>query len=124
MNKLLAIILLGAASIAHAEEFRCKTSKHVIVIDMHNGQYRYRAWNKPKAITSRPDMQVTGGTAGMGGMDANQHNDWMFRKANVTFLVSDDVHDRESESEPPKNAIGYLSVSIGGVVRESLWCVK
>ncbi|MFM0062930.1 hypothetical protein [Paraburkholderia aspalathi] len=128
-NRLLPLIgvlgLLSVSSFAVSAnaDFQCGTSKHTIIVDHpKDGQYRYRAWNKPKPISDPPDMEVKSGTVDVSGTGACRHSDYTFKRGNVAFLVSDDINC--SETAAPANVHGYLSVAINGVEKANYWCVK
>ncbi|MGF6635227.1 hypothetical protein [Paraburkholderia sp. MM6662-R1] len=104
-------------------DFQCNTAKHTVIVDhLSAGQYRYRAWNKPKPASDTPDMQVQSGSAETSGTGQCQHTDYTFKNGKVVFTVSDDIHC--GESAPPANASGFLSVEINGVEKARYWCEK
>ena len=76
-------------------DFVCDTPKHQIIIDSDQQiQYRYRAWNKPKAISEPPDMEVDAGKLDMLGTGPCVHDEWKFTKGKTTFGWRTWTHER------------------------------
>jgi hypothetical protein len=97
--------------VSGATDFQCNTTKHTVIIDhLTLGQYRYRAWNKPKAPSGTPDMQVQSGTVEVSGTGECRHSDYTFKNGNVVFTVSNDINC--GETAPAANVNGWLSVDI------------
>lgn len=124
MHKSIAFIIAGSFVMANAisgELFLCKTSKHTVAINsLASGEYQYKAWNKPKSITEKPDLVLVGGKEITEGTGVCRHTRWDFDNNNVQYEVSTPVAC--TESIPPENATGQLSVFINGEVKKSWWC--
>lgn len=118
---------LLATAATHAQStqdgFICDTDKHHIVIDRAaNGTLNYRAWNKPRSVDRKPDVEVHGGTEETVGTDPCVNTDWTFRRGNVEYFVSDNA--RCSEGKPPRNASGMVVVSINKAFASRYWCLR
>jgi hypothetical protein len=101
-------------------EFICDAEKHRVVIDSNaSNRSRYRAWNKPHSTTEAPDIEIAGPGANVEGTSPCTHSIWTFKKGRAEFEVSDMGC---TESTPPKGAVGQLSVSVGGTVKQKWWC--
>ena len=65
MIKYLIVLIIGSfffSTAAASDKFVCSTSKHTVIITLlPSGKYQYRAWNKPKSITGKPDVLIVGG---------------------------------------------------------------
>ncbi|WP_243771520.1 hypothetical protein [Burkholderia sp. D-99] len=90
------------AQAAH-DGFICDTGKHHRVIGhVANGTLNERAWNEPHAVDRTPDVEVHGGTEETAGTAPCVGADWMFKRGNVEYVVSDSVAC--TEGAPPRNA--------------------
>lgn len=124
MLKYLMPLIIGSLVVPNliaSQQFVCETSKHTVTIDLlPSGQYQYMAWNKPKSIAEKPDMVVVGGKEKNEGTGICRHSRWEFNKGNVQYIVSRPVTC--TESIPPSNTTGQLSVFINGEHKKSWWC--
>lgn len=106
-----------------AEQFTCKTSAHIVTIDqLSSNQYQYRAWNKPKSITKKPDTIIARGKEITEGTGVCRYTRWEFNNSNTQYIVSTPVTC--TEDIPPSNATGRLSVFVNGEHRKSWWCLE
>lgn len=89
----------------------CKTDKHQIIVDEGpSGVVRYRSWNKPRAITEKPDVQVASKSAvSVEGTGPCRHQVMSFRLGKYEYQI-DDLKGC-SEGEPPKGAVAQLFVN-------------
>jgi hypothetical protein len=112
----------ASAAAPDAPLFQCNTRKHQIVIDGDPAteRFRYRAWNRPKPMTAPPDMAVASGTQDYEGTGPCRYHFYRFKTGNVEYIVADSLGC--TESWPPKDAVGELTVLIGGEVKSSQWC--
>ncbi|NVI06339.1 hypothetical protein [Paraburkholderia youngii] len=108
--------------------FKCDTSKHHIVIEKAGAaQYTYRAWNKPKDSANKPDLEINNGFADLVGGSLCRGPTYFFDKGNVEIMVGDMAGDSEAcynEETPPKNAYGYVTVSINKEIKSQYWCIR
>ncbi|WP_287728442.1 hypothetical protein [Burkholderia sp.] len=116
-----------AAAVAHAQPtsdgFICDTDKHHVVIDhIADGVLRYRAWNKPRPVEQKPDVEVRGGMESTGGTDPCVSTDWSFKRGNIVYWVSDSAAC--TDGKPPRGAYGMVSVTINKAFAARYWCVK
>jgi hypothetical protein len=103
-----------------ALEFICDAEKHRVVIDSSApGKTRYRSWDKPHSLAERPDMELAGAAPEVQGTAPCTHSIWTFKKGRATFEVSSIGC---TEASPPKGAVGQLSVSASGKVKQDWWC--
>lgn len=103
-----------------ALEFICDAEKHRVVIDSSApGKTRYRSWDKPHSLAEPPDMELAGGAPAVEGTSPCTHSIWTFKKGRAAFEVSEIGC---TESTPPKGAVGQLSVSVSGKVKQAWWC--
>ena len=124
MLKYLIFLIIGSFVFSNAvasEQFVCKTSKHTVNL-LSSGKYKYMAWNKPKRITKKPDMVVVGGKEITEGSGVCRYTRWEFNNSNVQYIVSTSVTC--TESMPPPNATGQLSVFINDKHSKSWWCLE
>lgn len=125
LNYLVSIIIgsLVFSNALAAEKFVCKTSTHIVTINpLSAGQYKYTAWNKPKSMTDKPDMVIMKGKQIIEGTGVCRYTRWEFNNSNTKYVVSTPVTC--TESIPPSNAIGELSIFINDEFRKSSWCLK
>lgn len=110
-------------SVIAEQVFVCKAKKHTVMIDSLPGDdFSYKAWNKPKSMESKPDMSMTNGTEDVEGTGTCRHIVWRFTNKSVEYVVKKGLGC--TESEPPKNAIGSLSVYENGDHKATWWCLK
>lgn len=101
-------------------EFICDAEKHRVVIDSSApGKARYRSWDKPHSLAERPDLELAGGAPEVEGTSPCAHSTWTFKKGRSAFEVSELGC---AEASPPKGAVGQLSVSVSGKVKQQWWC--
>jgi hypothetical protein len=107
-----------------AQVMRCATTRHEIVIDRDasSGLVRYRAWNRPKPQSERPDMEVQPGQIIASGTGACRSTTYRFERGDTVYEVDDSVGCLEQR--PPENAVGQLQVLIRGEVKASYWCLR
>lgn len=126
MLKSLIILIIGSfvfSTAAASEKFACSTSKHTVIVTLlPSGNYQYRAWNRPKSITGKPDVLIVGGEEITEGTGVCRYTRWEFTSNNVRYVVSTPVAC--TEDMPPPNATGRLSVFINGEHRKSWWCFR
>jgi len=126
MNKFYSfgiLLLFCMNAQAQTPEFICKTEKHTIQIDKIGADtYKYRAWNKPKNIESKPDMELTSKDVSISGTGVCRHIDFSFKTGKVEFLVDNNINC--VEGKPPSNAIGNLYILINGEEKNRYYCLK
>jgi len=126
LNKLLilgALLLICMNAQGQTPEFICKTEKHTIQIDKIGvDTYKYRSWNRPKTIDSKPDMELTSKDVSISGTGVCRHTDYSFKTGKVEFLVDNNINC--VEGKPPLNAIGNLRVFIGDVEKNHYYCMR
>lgn len=83
------------------------------------GTVRYRAWNKPRFLPDRPDLEVAAGTVGVTGTGPCARTVWKFAKDDAEFAVS--TLGCTSGSEP-QGATGWLEVWVHGKRHDRWWC--
>lgn len=126
MLNYLVFIMIGSLLFSNAwaaEKFVCKTSTHTVKINpLPSGQYKYTAWNQPKNMTDKPDMVLTRGKQIIEGTGVCRYTRWEFNNGNTQYVVRTPVTC--TESIPPANAIGELSIFINDELKQSSWCFK
>ncbi len=125
LNGLISLIigLFVFSNAVASEKFVCKTLKHTVIVNfLPSGKYEYMAWNKPKSITEEPDMLIVGGEEITEGTGVCRYTRWEFKNENAQYIVSKPVTC--TESIPPANATGQLSVFINDEHRKSWWCFE
>ncbi len=101
-------------------QFVCETEEHRVVIDADaSGKLRYRSWNQPRAITDKPDVEITSGKLSFEGSDPCTHAIWTFQKGKTQFSLSELGCTDGSE---PKGSTGELTTSIDSNLQETSWC--
>ena len=100
--------------------FICDAEKHRVVVDSDLARKaRYRAWNKPRSVTEKPDLEIASGTTRVEGTGLCGHSIWTFRKANTEFSINELGYTDASE---PTGARGELEVSVAGKLEHRAWC--
>lgn len=69
--------------------FVCETAYHRILIDTDKDQLRYRAWNKPRALTQDPDLELGAGTRDYQGRGVCGYHIWQFANGTTQYSVSE-----------------------------------
>ena len=102
-------------------EFVCRTDKHRIVIDSTAaGTSRYRAWNQPRSIMDKPDLEISKGSQNLEGSGPCVHSVWLFASGAAKYQVND-IGCYPDSNQPPVGATGQLTVTAGGKT-SSAWC--
>lgn len=100
--------------------FVCRAEQHRIVVDrLADDRLRYRSWNRPRALTDKPDLELTGGEAEHSGSGVCVHWSWSFTNAKTEYYIAEAACTAE---EPPKGAIGEMSVTVGSKTLARSWC--
>ena len=101
--------------------YQCVTEKHVIHIsDAEGGAFRYQSWNRPRAISEKPDMDLTSKVVEV----VQGSSYWKFNTGRTEFQVSDQWR-RAKDGERPsgaQGATGDLWVRINGQLKLHLYC--
>ncbi|WP_143136761.1 hypothetical protein [Burkholderia ubonensis] len=121
----LSLTLSANSAFANEIVQTCKTPKHTVIVDqISQNKHRYRAWNRPKNIQEKPDLELTSGTSGAMGSGACDIEIYPFKKGTLEINVNKGVSCSESASEVPENLIGALYVSIKGDIKSHHYCQK
>lgn len=87
-------------------ELVCETDKQRVVIDRQNSALRFRAWNKPKALTDKPDLLANDGEDSYEGTGFCTYKIWNFSSGQMSLSLAessacgpDDVSDKNSTLE-------------------------
>jgi hypothetical protein len=100
--------------------FVCDAEKHHVILDsVDNRTARYRAWNKPRAVTDKPDLELPSGKISWQGTNVCTYAIWQFAKGSTEYVVNSLGCTDGSE---PAGAIGNLEVSEGGKLKQKWWC--
>jgi len=103
-------------------KYICQTQTHRVVVDAPSGgELRYRAWNKPRAISEKPDLEILGGKDSFEGSDICAYPVWTFKNGQTTYRAQGAL-GCYGEIEPPKDATGRLVVTVPGKPDEEAWC--
>jgi hypothetical protein len=103
-------------------KYICQTQTHRVVVDsLADGALRYRAWNKPRAISEKPDLEILGGKDSFEGSDICAYPIWTFKNGQTTYRAEGAL-GCYGEVEPPKDATGRLVVAVPGKPDEEAWC--
>lgn len=101
-------------------EFTCETTKHRVIVDIGTaGQSRYRAWNKPRPLTERPDLEIVKGSKTSEGTGPCSYSLWTFTTGETKFIVQE-LGCYPDSNQPPKGAKGRLDVE--GKTQATWWC--
>ncbi len=102
-------------------DYFCNTQERRVVIDTDtSGIIRYRAWNKPRFVTDKPDVEITPGTKEIEGSGICGHPVWTFSEGDTEITV--DRHGCSPDSSPPpEGSTGSLTVSVAGESKHR-WC--
>jgi hypothetical protein len=100
----------------------CSTKRHRIVIDSANdGDFRYRAWRKPRPLTQAPDLSMKNGEQTFEGTDLCAVPVWTFHNGRTTYVVSGGL-GCDAESKDSAGTTGDLVVSEGEKTLLHDWC--
>jgi hypothetical protein len=103
-------------------KYICQTQTHRVVVDaLADGALRYRAWNKPRAISEKPDLEILGGKDSFEGSDICAYPVWTFKNGQTAYRAEGAL-GCYGEVEPPKDATGRLVVTVPGKPDEEAWC--
>jgi hypothetical protein len=104
--------------------YLCQTQTHRIVVDaVAGGELRYRAWNKPRAVSEAPDLTLTKGESTIEG---NRCGDpvYTFKNGATEYRVEGSLscYPTLETYAPPKGATGRLEVTVAGKPAAVSWC--
>jgi hypothetical protein len=109
--------------IAGRVEFVCDADKHRVIVDTEaNGAPHYRAWNKPRSLTEKPDMEISKGKKDYEGSGPCAQIIWTFTTGVTKFVVEGPGGCHEDSHQPPADTQGRLKVSTPGTPDVSWWC--
>ena len=103
-------------------EFVCETEKHRIIVDsIDERSFHYSAWNKPRGLTEKPDMELANGALDPQGSGPCRYDVWQFTNGTIRYEIGEleSCGDGSSASE---GAIGRLEVLSGDQTVASYWC--
>lgn len=118
-------IFFAGTSYAQTEKelFKCVTEKHTIIIsEPAKGTYQYRSWNKPKAVSDKPDMYLKSKGVSVQGSGVCRYTEYSFKTGKVEFLINDDITCLEGK--PPENIVGNLNILVNGELKNHYFCFK
>jgi hypothetical protein len=95
--------------------YTCESRKHRIVIDASadGNDVRYRSWNKPKAVTDKPDVDLSHGVKAYEGTGVCAYTTYTFKTKNVVYEVDAGLGCGPADEAKTK-ATGSYSVTIDG----------
>lgn len=102
-------------------DFVCNADKHRIVIDSQSGAVRYRAWDRPRAVSDKPDLEITAGKAGFEGSGPCAYQVWTFSRGATQYRVSG-LGGCSPASDQSPDARGMLEVTAAGKSLLHSWC--
>jgi hypothetical protein len=106
-----------------AVEFVCDSEKHRVIVDLGaNGVPRYRAWNKPRSFTEKPDMEIPDGKKEYEGSGSCRYFFWTFTSGSTKYRLDEPGGCFEDSHQPPTDSHGSLNVSVPGKPDVSWWC--
>jgi hypothetical protein len=104
--------------IAPRVEFVCRAASLRAIVDVDgSGVYRYRAWNRPKALSDTPDLAVASGTRDYEGTGACGHPVWSFETGADTIAVLGKGCTPDAET-----STGNLLITRGAKVLQRMDC--
>ena len=103
-------------------EFVCETEKHRIIVDtLDRLSFHYRAWNKPRAIAEKPDLELTKGTFEFQGTGVCSYGLMTFTNANTNYILQKGLGCLGG-NDVPAEAIGQLEVTSRDKTLSTAWC--
>jgi len=102
----------------------CNADSVRAIVDIgDDGTPRYRAWNKPHSIVTKPDFEIADGTEGFEGTGPCAYAVWKFvvNGSNIS-VESGGLGCFEESHQPPTDAIGRLVIKKGEGQEVSSWC--
>jgi hypothetical protein len=101
-------------------QFVCDAADRRIVIDTDaSKRVRYRAWNQPRAVTDKPDIELISGTVLFDGSGLCVYPIWTFTKGTSKFMVR---RVGCTDGSEPKGTTGEFEISLGDTVQQRSWC--
>jgi hypothetical protein len=92
-------------------QFACRSATSRAIVDIGiDGAPRFRAWDTAKALTDKPDKDISKGTAVLEGTGACVHRVWTFTDP-ATKVDIEELGCMPDSNQPPAGAIGILDVS-------------
>lgn len=100
-------------------EMVCESADHRVVVDTTaEGHSRFRAWNKPRPLRSKPDLELLPGKVRLEGSSPCVHAIWAFTNHTTQYALHElGCHD----GSPPDGAIGNLVVT-SDAPEQTWWC--
>jgi hypothetical protein len=102
-------------------DFACNADKHRIVIDSQSGAVRYRSWDRPHALSDKPDMEISTGKQGFEGTGPCAYQVWTFSRGATQYRVSG-LGGCSHDPSQPTDARGALEVTAAGKSLLKSWC--
>lgn len=100
--------------------FACDAEKHRVIVDHGpDGKFRYRAWNKPRLLLDKPDLEISDGKQTFEGSGPCAYAIWQFRSGSAEFKIEETGH---CDPDVPNGASGRLIVSMPEKADVAWWC--
>lgn len=100
--------------------FVCDAAKHRVILDVGDDRkVRYRAWNKPRAVTELPDLELSPAEVTAEGTTPCVAATWTFRRGDSEYQLSEIGC---GGSFDVAGEVGSLTVSVGGKVQAQWPC--
>jgi len=120
--RIVAINVPGNSPTAKAGdvELACSTKQFRIVIDStaDESKARYRAWNLPRGLEEKPDIELVG-SRHFEGSGTCGHRVWQFKNANAEYVLS---QPGCGQDPPPERALADLQVLLDNRSQFVAWC--
>jgi hypothetical protein len=98
-------------------EFTCGAKLQRLIVDSDSaGKLRLRAWERPRSLSEKPDLEIAGGEWDVQGTSSCASASWTFRTPATAILLR-----QRSCQEGPDDALGILEVTRDGATGE-WWC--
>ncbi len=92
--------------------FVCNTERHRVIVDHGPDEnFRYRAWNKPKLLLDKPDLEISNGKETHEGTGPCVHAIWLFKSGSTEFKLEE---SGPCDPDVPHGTNGRLVVSAPG----------
>lgn len=100
-----------------AIEFTCGAKLQRLLVDSEGGgNLRLRVWDRPRSVSDKPDLELTGGEADVQGTSSCASGQWTFRNEATSFVLR-----QRTCLDGPDAAIGIVEVTRGDA-SEQWWC--
>ncbi len=106
-------------------DYLCQTQTHRIAVDTTaDGNLRYRSWNRPRAVTEIPDLEISNGVGTFEGTNVCAVAIYTFKNGGAVYKVDAGIGCGSADDGVPKNATGQIEVTLSVKRTSASWCYQ